>query len=83
MASILYKNQLIVSHAVFDEVTQTWKPQIQLTLTLDREQFFDTKAEAERVGIGAAKAVIDTFDCGRSLIDSGPQFDHDQRQRQS
>lgn len=53
MASVLYKDKLIVSRAVLDEATRTWKPNIQLTL--DRGQSFHTKAEAERAGIDGAK----------------------------
>ena len=61
MASILYNEHLIVSYPVLDEATKTWKPKIQVTLTLDKTQSFQTKAEAERAGLDAAKGVIDIF----------------------
>jgi len=62
MASILYNDNLIVSYPVFDPATKTWKPKIQVTLTLDKTQSFQTKAEAERAGLDAAKSMIDSFD---------------------
>ena len=67
MASILYNDHLIVSYPVFDEATKTWKPKIQLTLTLDKTLSFQSKAEAERAGLDAAKGVIDIFGNGLGL----------------
>ena len=67
MASILYNDHLIVSYPVFDEATKTWKPKIQLTLALDETQCFQSKAEAERAGLDAAKGVIDIFEDGLGL----------------
>ena len=64
VASILYNDHLIVSYPVFDEATKTWTPKIQLTLVLDKTQSFQSKAEAERAGIDAAKGVIDSFEDG-------------------
>jgi hypothetical protein len=62
MASILYNDNLIISYPVFDPASKTWRPKIQLTLTLDKTQSFQTKAEAERVGLDIAKGMIDSFD---------------------
>ena len=62
MASILYNDNLIVSYPVFDPKTKSWKPKIQLTLTLDKTPTFQTKAEAELAGVDVAKAMIDSFD---------------------
>ena len=67
MASILYNDHLIVSYPIFDEATKAWKPKIQLTLALDDRQSFQSKAEAERAGLDAAKAVIDVFEDGLGL----------------
>jgi hypothetical protein len=67
MASILYNNHLIVSYPAYDEATKTWKPTIQLTLSLDNMQSFQSKAEAERAGLDAAKGVIDSFESGLGL----------------
>jgi hypothetical protein len=67
VASILYNDHLIVSYPVFDEATKTWTPKIQLTLVLDKTQSFQSKAEAERAGIDAAKGVIDSFEDGLGL----------------
>ena len=66
MSSILYKDNLIVSRAVFDQATGTWKPKIQLTLSLDRGKSFQTEAEAERAGIDAAKELMDSFGLRKS-----------------
>ena len=74
MASILYNEHLIVSYPVFDAVTKAWKPQIQLTLTLDKSQSFQTKEEAERAGLDAAKTVIDNFNDGLGLTTDIDKF---------
>ena len=55
MASILYNDNLIVSYPVFDPKTKSWKPKIQLTLTLDKTPTFQTKAEAELAGLMSPK----------------------------
>ena len=67
MASILYKDHLIVSYPVLDEATKTWKPKIQLTLALKNTVSFRSKEEAERAGLDAAKGVIDVFEDGLGL----------------
>jgi hypothetical protein len=67
VASILYNDHLIVSYPVFDEATKTWKPKIQLTLALNKTLSFQSKAEAERAGLDAAKGLIDIFGDGLGL----------------
>ena len=67
MASILYNDHLIVSYPVLDEATKTWKPKIQLTLALDKTVSFQSKAEAERAGLDAAKGLVDIFEDGLGL----------------
>jgi hypothetical protein len=61
MANILYNDHLVVSYPVLDETTKTWKPKVQIILTLDKMRSYKTKAEAERAGLDAAKSMIDSF----------------------
>ena len=56
MASILYNERLIVSYPVFDAVTKAWKPQIQLTLTLDKSQSFQRKRKPNALGLMPPRA---------------------------
>ena len=61
MASILYNGHLIVSYPILDEATRTWIFKVQITLASDTSQSFNTKAQAERAGLNAAKSMIDSL----------------------
>jgi hypothetical protein len=69
MATVDYKNHLIVCSAKFDDATQTWLPSILITWKADNKQElhalnavvkgFDNSQEAQALGIEVAKSWID------------------------
>jgi len=71
VASLLYKNYLIVATASFDENSQTWTPTVFVSWrtpdgkrefhTIESKAYrFDHRADAETFGIQLAKSWVDS-----------------------
>jgi hypothetical protein len=59
MAHMLYRDQLIIASAEFNQDTRAWKVRIDISWNLVDDRKFSNKAEAEQFGLEVAREWID------------------------